>query len=295
MRRFLLIGKNGQLGWELQRSLATLGEVVALDYPEIDLARPEQIKEIIQKVAPLVIINAAAYTNVDKAESEPDLAWKVNAQAPGVMAEEARRLGIGFIHYSTDYVFDGEKGSSYIEKDLPNPLNVYGKTKLDGEQLVKEAGGAYLIFRTSWVYSLRQGGFVTKVLQWARQNEVLRIVDDQIGNPTYARSLADATSQVIAQGQKDPVDYIEEKAGLYHLAGWDPASRFEWAKLILELDPKKNEQVVKTLTPAKSSEFSTPAARPTNSSLDCLSCLKVFNLFIPSWQQTIPLALDRLA
>jgi dTDP-4-dehydrorhamnose reductase len=269
MQRLLLIGKNGQLGWELQRTMATLGEVVALDYPEIDLSKPESLREVIRNVSPRIIVNAAAYTNVDKAESEPDLAQKVNAEAPSVMAEEARRIGACFIHFSTDYVFDGTKGSGYVETDIPNPLNVYGKTKLAGEQFVQSVGGAYLIFRTSWVYSLRQGGFVTKVLQWAREQETLRIVDDQIGSPTWARMLAEATAQLIAQGRNEPVEYIRAEAGLYHLAGGGSCSRYEWAKAILELDPKKEEQVVKELRPAKSSEFPASAMRPANTGLEC--------------------------
>jgi dTDP-4-dehydrorhamnose reductase len=269
MQRIMLIGKNGQLGWELQRTLATLGEVISYDYPEIDLSKPENLRNIIRNAAPQIIVNAAAYTNVDKAESETELAQRVNAIAPGVMAEEARRLNAAIIHYSTDYVFDGKKGSSYVETDAPDPLNTYGKTKLEGELAVKAAGEAYLIFRTSWVFSLRQGGFVTKVLQWARQQTTLRIVDDQIGSPTWSRMLAEATAQVIAQGRNDPVEYLREKAGLYHLAGAGTASRYEWARAILELDPHREEQVMKELLPAKTSEFPTPAVRPMNTGLDC--------------------------
>ncbi len=287
MQRLLLIGKNGQLGWELQRTLATLGEVVALDYPEIDLAKPESLSEMIRAVSPQIIVNAAAYTNVDKAESEPDLVRTINAIAPAVMAEEAKQLNAAFIHYSTDYVFDGQKGSLYVETDTPNPLNVYGKTKLAGEQMVEAVGGSYLIFRTSWVYSLRQGGFVTKVLQWARQQETLRIVDDQISNPTWARMLAEATAQVIAQGRSEPVGYIRQKAGLYHLAGAGSCSRYEWAKSILELDPKKEEQIVKELLPAKSSEFSTPATRPLQTELSIRNFQKTFGLVFPQWKASL--------
>jgi dTDP-4-dehydrorhamnose reductase len=287
MQRLMLIGKNGQLGWELQRTLATLGEVTALDYPEIDLAEPESLREVIRQVSPQILVNAAAYTDVDKAESEPELAQKVNADAPRVMAEEAKRLGAAFIHYSTDYVFDGKKGSAYVETDAPHPLNVYGKTKLEGEQQVQGVGGAFLIFRTSWVYSLRGNGFVTKVLQWARQQQTLRIVDDQIGSPTWVRMLAEATAQVIAQGRGEPVDYIREKTGLYHLAGAGSCSRYEWAKAILELDPKKEEQVVKELLPAKTSEFPTPAVRPGNIVLTCSYFECLFNLFMPNWHKTI--------
>lgn len=287
MQRILLIGKNGQLGWELQRTLATLGEVYAYDFPEIDLSKPENLRELIRGIAPHLIVNAAAYTNVDKAETEPDLARAVNAAAPGVMAEEARRINAALIHYSTDYVFDGTKGSAYIETDIPDPLNVYGATKLEGERAVQAVGGAFLIFRTSWVYSLRQGGFVTKVLQWARQQESLRIVDDQVGSPTWARMLAEATAQVIAQGRGQPVEYMREKAGLYHLAGGGAASRYEWAKAILELDPRKEEQVVMELLPAKSSEFPTPAKRPAHTGLNCDVVQELFHLYFENWKRQL--------
>ena len=287
MVKILLIGKNGQLGWELQRTCFTLGEVIAVDYPEIDLSQTEELRDLIKTLQPNLILNAAAYTNVDQAENEQELARKINAIAPGVMAEEIKKLSGALIHYSTDYVFDGTKGSPYVETDLPNPLNVYGATKLEGEQMVQGVGGASLIFRTSWVYSMRQGGFVTKVLQWARQQEVLRIVDDQIGSPTWARMLAEATAQVIAQGRNNQVNYIKEKAGLYHLAGAGSASRNEWAKVILELDPKKEEQLVKQLLTAKSDDFPTPAVRPANTGLNCSAFEETFKLRLPSWQQAL--------
>lgn len=287
MLRILLIGKNGQLGWELQRTLATLGEVIAFDYPNIDLSKPESLREVISGIAPQLIVNAAAYTNVDNAESEPDLARAVNAIAPGVIAQEAKRLNAALIHYSTDYVFDGTKGTAYVENDKPNPLNIYGKTKLEGEQLVQDVGGAYLIFRTSWVYSLRQGGFVSKVLQWARQQKIMRIVDDQIANPTWARMLAEATSHVIAQGRWEAVDYLKEVAGLYHLAGGGAASRYEWAKAIIEMDPMRKEHIVKQLLPSKSNEFPTPANRPRDNRL-CMSLVhSTLNIYITDWKDQL--------
>ena len=293
MLRILLIGRSGQLGWELQRCLAPLGEVVTYDYPEIDLAKPASLPALMRGVNPQVIVNAAAYTNVDKAESEAELARQINAISPGVLAEEARRLGAAFIHYSTDYVFDGCKGAPYTESDVPHPLNVYGQTKLEGEQAVQAAGGAYLILRTSWVYSLRQGGFVTKVLQWAREQETLRVVDDQISSPTWARMLAEATALIVAQGRDDPVGYLTEKAGLYHLAGSGACSRYEWAQAILELDPKKSEQKVRQLLPAKSSEFPTPAERPLVSVLECGKFEQVFGLRLPEWRGALKLAINR--
>jgi dTDP-4-dehydrorhamnose reductase len=292
MRRLLLIGKSGQLGWELQRTLATLGEVTAFDFPEIDLAKPESLRPLIRELSPQLIVNAAAYTNVDKAESEPELAQVVNADAPRVMAEEAKRLGAAFIHYSTDYVFDGKKGSSYVETDAPHPLNVYGKSKLDGERFVQEVGSAYLIFRTSWVYSLHGNGFVTKVLQWARQQQTLRIVDDQIGSPTWARMLAEATAQVIAQGRNEPVDYIKEKAGLYHLAGAGSCSRYEWAKEIIKYGLDHEEQTCISLEAAKSFEFPSPVARPAYSALNNDSFLGIFGVRLPLWDVILQFVLQ---
>jgi dTDP-4-dehydrorhamnose reductase len=289
MTRILLIGKNGQLGWELHRTLATLGELIAVDYPEIDLGQPETGRDLIRRIQPQVIVNAAAYTAVDQAETEQELARKINAIAPGILAEEALRLNALFIHYSTDYVFDGTKGTPYTESDVPNPLNFYGLSKLEGEQNVENIGGAYLIFRTSWVYSLRQqSGFVNKVLQWARQQETLHLVNDQISNPTWARMLAEVTAQVLAQGS----DTCSERKGLYHLAGSGFTSRFEWAKSILALDPNHGEQTVKELLPASTSEFPTSARRPLFSALDCGNFSDVFELKLPDWKQALEMAMS---
>ena len=289
MVRILLIGKNGQLGWELHRTLATLGELTAVDYPEINLETPESAQALIRQIRPQVIVNAAAYTAVDQAETERERAWKINAIAPGVLAEEAHRLDSFFVHISTDYVFDGKKGSPYIETDTPNPLNYYGQSKLEGERLVQQAGANNLIFRTSWVYSLRQqGGFVRKVLQWSRQQETLHMVDDQIGNPTWARMLAEIISQVLARGG----EYIREHAGLYHLSGDGFTSRLEWARLILKLDACRQEQICREILPASSVEFPTPAERPLFSALDCGLFQDVFGLSLPPWQAALASAMD---
>lgn len=290
--KILIIGKTGQLGWELQRACLPLGEVISVDFPEIDLSKVDMVRDLIQSTKPNLIINAAAYTNVDKAESESEIARCVNALAPEVMAEEMKKLGGSFIHYSTDFVFDGAKGTPYIESDSPNPVNKYGATKLEGEQLVQGVGGSFLIFRTSWVYSTRQGGFVTKVMQWARQQETLKVVDDQIGSPTWARMLAEATTQIIAQGRCDVRGYIHEKAGLFHLAGDGSASRYDWAKTILDLDPKKEEQLVKVMIPAKSLEFPTPAMRPAHTGLDTTKIKSVFGLTLQPWKSVLQLALQ---
>jgi len=288
MARILLIGRNGQLGWELHRTLATLGTITAVDYPEIDLERPDTYRTLIHQIHPQLIVNAPAYTAVDQAEAEQERAWKVNAQAPGILSEEAHRLNAIFIHYSTDYVFNGKKGAAYVEDDPPEPVNVYGRSKLEGERRVQEIGGDYLILRTSWVYSLRQQtGFAHNVLKWSRQQTSLHIVTDQISNPTWSRSLAEITAQAIARGD----DYLRERKGLYHLAGGGLASRFEWAQKILELDPHPQEQTVKEILPARTTDFPTPAQRPLFSALACLHFERTFNLALPPWQEALRLAM----
>ena len=292
MKRILQIGKIGQLGWELLSTCAPLGEVVALDYPDVDLSDSSGLRELVRSVKPDIIINAAAYTNVDKAESEPEKARAINATGPGILAEEAKKSNAVLVHYSTDYVFDGTKGSSYVETDKPNPLSVYGQTKLEGEQAVAASGCVNLVLRTSWVYSMRQGGFVTKVLQWAREQEVMRVVDDQISGPTSARMLAEVTALILAQGRDDVFGYLEEKGGLYHCAGGGSCSRYEWAKAILELDPRKEEQKVKQLLPAKSSDFAVPANRPMVSVLNCDRLNQKTGLSCPEWKSDLRMVMN---
>ena len=284
----LLLGCTGQLGWELHRCLQPLGVVAACDFPIINMADAAGIREKVRECQPDVIINATAYTAVDKAESEPELAEAINGRAPGALAEEARRRKAVLIHYSTDYVFDGRKAAPYVESDLPAPLNVYGVSKLHGEQAVQQVGGDYLILRTSWVYSLREGGFVNKVLEWARQQDTLRMATDQIGNPTWSRMLAEITALLLARGE----EHIREHTGLYHLAGSGFASRFEWAKLILELDPDKQEQRVKEFSPALTADFPTSAQRPLFSALDCNHFFNTFGLQLPDWQAALRLAMQ---
>jgi dTDP-4-dehydrorhamnose reductase len=292
MNKILLLGNTGQLGWELHRSLLTLGEITALDYPQIDMANPDNIIQTVRAAEPDIIINATAYTDVDKAETERDLAMAINGTGPGILAEEAKKRGAALIHYSTDYVFDGTKGEPYTEQDQPNPLNVYGETKLAGERAVQAVGGAYLIFRTSWVYSLRRPCFVTKVLQWARENQTLRIVDDQISTPTWARTLAQATAQIIAQDRGEPVGYVQDKRGLYHLTDGGACSRYEWAKIILASGPQNFEQTVKEMLPAKSADFPSPAERPLHSYLNCDLFVETFGLTPVKWDKGLQLALD---
>ena len=291
MMRILLLGKVGQLGWELRRTLLSLGEVVSFDLPEIDFTRLEALRQKVLDVRPQMIVNAVAFTAVDRAETESAAARLVNGAAPGVLAETARQIGAGLIHFSTDFVFDGALGRSYVESDEPRPLNVYGQTKLEGERAIQQVGGAYLILRASWVYSLRQGGFVTKVLQWSRNQTVLRMVTDQVGSPTWSRALAEVTAQVLAQGHQDIVPWLTERAGVYHLGGSGAASRFQWAQAILASDPRRHEQTVQKLEKALTAEFSAPATRPLYSALDCARFSRVFGLALPPWEEALALAL----
>lgn len=288
----LLMGNSGQLGWELNRVLRSLGSLETYEYPQVDFTQPETLRAVVETSHPDIIVNAVAYTNVDKAESEPEKAYLVNAIATRVLAEEAQKSGAFFLHYSTDFVFDGRKGSPYVESDAPNPLNVYGKSKLAGEQEIQHIDGAYLILRTSWVYSLRQGGFLTKVLQWARSQKVLQIVNDQVGSPTWARALAEITGQLLASAGQPPFDWLSERKGIYHLAGLGQASRFEWARAILACDPRPQEQTVREILPALTTEFPTPAVRPLFSALDCSLFEKTFQLQLPPWQDALRLAMQ---
>lgn len=279
--RILLFGKNGQLGWELNRSLITLGELVVMDYPDVDFNQPQTLPEIVRAARPDVIVNAVAYTNVDKAESEQDIARRVNADAVAEIAREAKKLGALIVHFSTDYVFDGTKGSPYVETDVPNPINVYGRTKVAGEEAAALAG-QYLTLRTSWVYSMRSGGFVTKVLEWVKTKSELRIVDDQIGSPTWSRMLAEVTGQLLARYSINP-DWLLDRAGLYHLAGKGAVSRYEWVKEILRVVGR--EDVV--VRPAKSAEFPTPAKRPGNTGLECGQFGFNVGLHLPVWETAL--------
>jgi len=289
--KILLLGNTGQLGWELERSLASLGQVIATDYPAINLAEPHSVIPLLHQVSPHIIVNATAYTAVDRAESEPVLTQAINAHTPGLLAAETKRLGAAFIHYSTDYVFDGYKGSPYSEDDQPNPLGVYGKSKLAGEHAALDEGGAALVLRTSWVYSLRRDSFVTKVLSWARQQQTLRLVSDQISGPTWARQLAEITALLLAKAGPDPTGYLAEHAGLYHLAGSGYCSRMEWGREILRLDPNPEEQLTEEILPALTADFPTPAQRPLFSALDCSSFTHTFGLRLPEWQEALRMAL----
>jgi len=278
--KILLIGNTGQLGWELQRSLLPLGDVVGVDFPEINLTDNNSITHWIEQEKPDVIFNAAAYTAVDQAENEKKLAYQINAIGPGFLAEEASSSGAMLVHYSTDYVFDGTKESPYLETDTPNPINVYGESKLAGEQKIDQVGGIYFVFRTSWLYSTRKDSFLKKVLEWSRNREELKIVIDQVSSPTWSRTLADMTAQWLVRIKTEDNNWRKERSGIYHLAGYGAVSRYDWAVRILQLDPRRNEQILTSLKPANSDEFPTPAKRPEYSALDTSLFQEVFGLTI---------------
>jgi len=273
--RILLTGRNGQVGWELERALPALGELIATDHATLDLADPDAIRRAVRDAKPEVIVNAAAYTAVDKAESEPELAMRINGIAPGVLAEEAKRLGALLVHYSTDYVFDGTKAEPYVEDDATNPINVYGATKLAGERAILAAGCRHLVLRASWVYSLRGANFLLTVLRLARQRARIRIVADQHGTPTSAALIADATARalrVCVAGSTRP-------SGIFHLAAARVASRHEFA-----VDAIRLLGLQCAVEPATSGEFPLPAQRPAFSALATASFERVFDVVLPAWR-----------
>ena len=271
--KILLTGRNGQVGYELERSLAPLGEVIALDRARLDLSDPAAIRSVVRDARPEVILNAAAYTAVDRAESEPALAGAVNAVAPGVFAEEARRCGALLVHYSTDYVFDGEKQTPYVEGDAANPINVYGKTKLAGERAIEASGCRYLILRTSWVYGPRGHNFLKTVLRLAREHNELRMVDDQIGAPTSAASIALATGEMLRRAGTE---------GLFHMTASGETSWRGFAEAIVA----SNHLQVRVVGIA-SQDYPAAARRPRNSLLDNGKLKSAYGLALGSWQHQL--------
>lgn len=284
----MLTGKNGQVGWELQRTLAPLGEVVALGRQELDLGRPDQIRERIRDIKPNLIVNAAAYTAVDKAEKEPELAFAVNAVAPGVLAEEAKRLGAVIVHYSTDYVFDGTKSTPYTEEDEPNPINVYGRSKLEGEKKIQEARIPYVILRTSWVYGLRGKNFLLTILRLAQERDEIRVVNDQIGAPTWSRMIAEATALILARGYS----FFVEKTGIYHLSAGGRTSWYGFAEKIIA--GVYGASFKTRLVPIPSSEYPTSSRRPAYSVLSNSKLSDRFGLVMPEWDYALERVLESL-
>lgn len=287
--KLLVTGCNGQVGWELARSLMPLGEVVAVDFPQCDFTKPESLIAILDAVKPDVIVNPAAYTAVDKAETEIELAMQVNAIAPGVLAEEAKKRGALLVHYSTDYVFDGTKTVPYTEDDAPNPQNVYGRSKLAGEEAIRQSGCDHLIFRTSWVYASRAQNFVKTILRLAKEREELKIVADQIGAPTWARNIADATAHAIHQAVSER-SWGDFESGVFNMTSAGSVSWHGFAEAIvsaMRATPMGETLKIQRILPIPTEAYPLPAARPKNSRLDSARLTRRFSLELPAWDVSL--------
>ena len=292
MTVILVTGRTGQVGRELAQCLQPLGRVVAMGRQELDLRNPDSIRNAVRELSPHIIVNAAAYTAVDKAESEPEVAMQVNGVGPGVLAEVAKRANALFVHYSTDYIFDGLLGRPYVEEDAPNPLNVYGRTKLEGERAIAAVGGAYLILRTSWIYSDQPPNFVLTMLELAQQREELAVVDDQVGSPTWARSLAAATAEVLRQAER-----AREQPGIYHLSAYDYTTRYAFARRILALASEiaSDTTSLATVRPISTAQYPLPAQRPLNAATSKNKIARVFGIEMSKWETQLTLFLHYIA
>jgi dTDP-4-dehydrorhamnose reductase len=288
--RILLIGPNGQVGWELQRTLAPLAEVVCAGRPEVDVTGEDALRSCVRATRPQVILNAGAYTAVDKAESEPEAAMLVNGVAPGILAEEARDAGAWLVHYSTDYVFDGSKAAPYVETDAPRPLGVYGRTKLAGEEAVARSGAKHLMFRLCWVYGTRGRNFLLTIQRLAREREQLRVVSDQVGCPTWSRLIAETTAHALRQAltADEPARY----AGTYHLAASGCTSWHGFAHAIVQRMPVA-ERKCTVVDAIATHEYPLVAARPKNSVLNCDKLESTFGLRLPEWEEGLQMAMGK--
>jgi dTDP-4-dehydrorhamnose reductase len=296
--KILLFGKDGQVGWELQRSLATLGDVVALDADSPlplsgNFTDPVSLVRTVRAVAPDIIVNAAAHTAVDKAEVEPELVRTINATAPGILAREAALSGAWLMHYSTDYVFDGSGSTPWVEDSPTGPINVYGRTKLEGEQLIRSSGCSHLIFRTSWVYAARGGNFVRTILRLARERDSLKVIDDQVGAPTGAELLADLTAHALRLAMRNP-----ELAGIYHAVPTGETSWYGYARHVVDFARAAGRDIRVTadaIEPVPTSAFPTAAKRPANSRMRTDKLRSAFGVALPSWQSGVDRMLAELA
>jgi len=293
--KILLFGKEGQVGWELQRSLLTVGDIIASEQHELDFENPDDVRGWVRRHAPDIIVNAAAYTAVDQAETEPEKARRINADAVGVLAEEAKRLNAWLVHYSTDYVFDGEKNGPYLEDDRPNPLSVYGRTKLEGEVRVRDCHAKHLIFRTSWVFAARGKNFAKTMLRLAKEREKLTVIADQHGAPTSAELLADVTAlalhRVILNQQ------CSDLSGTYHLVAGGETNWHDYARYVISVAREKG-MALKTapehIYPIKTEEYPLPAKRPKNSRLSVSKITGAFGVQLPDWHHQVRRLIDEL-
>jgi dTDP-4-dehydrorhamnose reductase len=288
--QILILGQQGQVAWELQRTLPSLGNITVLGSQDLDLADTNKLRDTIQTLRPQIVVNAAAYTAVDKAESDQETAKAINQTAPQILAEETAKLGSLLVHYSTDYVFDGTKTGVYVEDDATNPLGVYGATKLGGEQAIQAVGGDHLIFRTTWVYGTRGKNFLLTILRLAAEKPELKIVADQIGAPTWSRSIAEATAQVICQWPQKP------HSGLYHLSAAGVTSWHGFASKIVDFSRQINPDrplAVDQILPIPATDYPTPAARPSNSQLDSSKLWQTFGVQLNNWERDLDLAMQQ--
>lgn len=300
--RILLTGTNGQVGNELQHLLPVLGEIAAFDRAQLDLSKPADIRRAISEIRPQIIVNAAAYTAVDRAESEEAIAHAINAEAPGIMAEEAKKIGALLLHYSTDYVFDGSRTSPYEESDATNPLGVYGKTKLAGEEAIRQSGAPHLIFRTAWVYATRGRNFLLTILRLASEREELRIVRDQIGAPTSAREIARATASVLTSviGEDSLITSAKGISGTYHMTAGGVGSWYDFTRTILDevshgpsnmpwlaAATKGRSLIAKRVLPITTDQYPTPARRPAYSVLSNSLLNRTFSVQLPDWREQL--------
>jgi dTDP-4-dehydrorhamnose reductase len=288
--RILLFGKVGQVGWELRRTLGPLCDLVCVEYPEVDFTKPDSVRQTIAGARPKIIINAAAYTAVDKAETETALATAINATAPAIMAEEAKKLGALLVHYSTDYVYDGAKTTPYVETDPTGPLGAYGRTKLEGDQAIAAVDCNHLIFRLCWVYGARGANFMLTMQRFAREREKLRVVADQFGSPTWSRMIAETTALALARIQSP--DQAATLKGIYHLCSSGHTSWHGFATAIIDAMPE-TERKCREVEAIPSSAYPTPTKRPAYSVMSCAKLEKTFGLRLPDWKHCLDLVLEK--